>query len=129
MISSQITKTNSLIQIPIEEWTSSQEYIDEVSLLLHCAVAEKLKGNYELINIARNNLQRWMQTGKDFEDVGAWVDWKEILETSSIDEVIEVITADTDEGQRLRSSSPFVGIISQDERKRIMVQCAERRLD
>lgn len=125
MIASQTTKTNSLIQVPIEEWTSSQEYIDEVSLALHQLIAEKLRANNDLINVARNNLKSWMQHGKDIEGVGAWAEWKEILDKFSIDEVIEIITANTDEGQRLRSSSPFVGIVSQKERERIMVRCAE----
>lgn len=35
-----------------------------------------------------------------------------ILSTHSLDEVLKVLTEESDEGQRLRQSSPFSGILS-----------------
>ena len=39
-----------------------------------------------------------------------------ILFTHSLNEVLEILTEDSDDGQRLRQSSPFSGILSQRER-------------
>ena len=36
--------------------------------------------------------------------------------THSLNEVLEILTEDSDDGQRLRQSSPFSGILSQRER-------------
>ena len=45
--------------------------------------------------------------------------WQTILSTHSLNEVLEILTEDSDEGQRLRQSSPFSGILSQRERLEI----------
>jgi hypothetical protein len=39
-----------------------------------------------------------------------------ILFTHSLNEVLEILTEESDDGQRLRQSSPFSGILSQRER-------------
>ena len=38
------------------------------------------------------------------------------LSNHSLNEVLEILIEDSDEGQRLRQSSPFSGILSQRER-------------
>ena len=57
----------------------------------------------------------------------ALVEWQEILENSTPEEIRKIITQDTDEGQRLRSSSPFAGVLSEAEREKIWSECAEIR--
>ncbi len=91
--------------------------------MLHSGVAEKLRLNpTEVLQIARQNLDRWLKT-----ENSALREWQEILETHSPEEIIKIITQDTDEGQRLRSSSPFVGVLSDAERDKIWSECAEIR--
>ena len=91
--------------------------------MLHSGVAEKLRLNpTEVWQIDRQNLDRWLQT-----ENSALREWQEILETHSPEEIIKIITQDTDEGQRLRSSSPFVGVLSDAERDKIWSECAEIR--
>jgi hypothetical protein len=52
-------------------------------------------------------------------------EWMKILDRKRADEIADMITSDTDEGQRLRSSSPFVGILSHEERDKTWSECAE----
>ncbi|MGI9035909.1 MAG: hypothetical protein ACR2GD_07710 [Pyrinomonadaceae bacterium] len=59
--------------------------------------------------------------------ISAWLEWKKILETTSLENIIKLITADTDEGQRLRSSSPFAGLLTKKERRMIIEECEKAR--
>ena len=98
-------------------------FVDLFNLMLHRAVAEKLRQNSQnVLQIARNNLNRWLKNSNF-----ALLEWKDILETKTPEEIIRIITEDTDEGQRLRSSSPFAGVLTEEERERIWSECAEIR--
>ncbi len=104
-------------------------FIDLFNLMLHRAVAEKLRQDAKaVLQIARNNLNRWL-TSESFagSECFALLEWKEILETHMPEEIIKIITQDTDEGQRLRSSSPFAGVLNEAEREKIWSECAEIR--
>jgi len=102
---------------------NQSNFIDLYSLMLHSGVAEKLRLNpTEVLQIARQNLDRWLKT-----ENSALREWQEILDTHTPAEIIKIITQDTDEGQRLRSSSPFVGVLSDAERDKIWSECAEIR--
>lgn len=96
-------------------------FVDLFNLTLHLAVAEKLRRNsQDVLQIARNNLKRWSKN-ENF----ALLEWQNILETKTPEEIAKIITEDTDEGQRLRSSSPFAGVLSDAEREKIWDECAE----
>lgn len=97
--------------------------------MLHRTVAEKLRRNpKQVLQIARNNLSRWLKS-ESFagNERFALLEWQEILETRPPEEIIKIIRQDTDEGQRLRSSSPFAGVLSEAEREIIWNECAEIR--
>ncbi len=80
----------------------------------------------EVLQIARNNLERWLKS-ESFagSERFALLEWKSILDNSTAEEIIKIITQDTDEGQRLRSSSPFAGVLSEAEREKVWSECAE----
>ncbi len=80
----------------------------------------------EVLQTARNNLRRWLKS-ESFagSERLALLEWQDILENSTPEEIRKIITADTDEGQRLRSSSPFAGVLSEAEREKIWSECAE----
>jgi hypothetical protein len=104
-------------------------FVDLFSLMLHRVVAEKMLLNEaEVLRIARNNLERWLKS-ESFagSERFALLEWKEILENSTPEEIRKIITQDTDESQRLRSSSPFAGVLSEAEREKIWSECAEIR--
>lgn len=98
-------------------------FVDLFNLMLHCAVAEKLRQNPEFVlQTARNNLKNWLKDKNP-----ALLEWQNILETKTTEEIIKIISQDTDEGQRLRSSSPFAGVLTESEREKIWSECAEIR--
>jgi hypothetical protein len=98
-----------------------KSFVDLFNLMLHRAVAEKLRKNPDtVLRIARNNLKKWLQNNDS-----ALLEWRNILETKTPEEIIKIISQDTDEGQRLRSSSPFAGVLSETERERIWSECAK----
>lgn len=100
-----------------------KSFIDLFSLMLHRAVSEKLRRNPEkVLQIARSNLKKWLKDKNP-----ALLEWQNILENKTPAEIIKIISADTDEGQRLRSSSPFAGVLSEAEREKIWNECAEIR--
>ena len=102
-------------------------FIDLFSLMLHASVAEKLRLNsQEVLQIAQENLNHWLSSEKSNGNP-ALREWQKILDTQSPEEIIKIITQDTDEGQRLRSSSPFAGVLSETERDKIWSECAKIR--
>ncbi len=104
-------------------------FVDFFSWMLHRVVAEKmLADEAEVLRIARENLGRWLKS-ESFAggENSALLEWQTILENSTPEEIRKIITQDTDEGQRLRSSSPFAGVLSEAEREKIWSECAEVR--
>ena len=97
--------------------------MDLFSLMLHVSVAEKLRLNSdEVLRIARRNLSEWLKN-----EHPAHLEWQKIIEAKNPQEIIKLIIQDTDEGQRLRSSSPFVGVLTETERDKIWSECAKIR--
>jgi len=100
-----------------------ENFIDLFNLMMHRAVAEKLRHEPEnVLQIARDNLNKWLKAKNP-----ALLEWEKILDTETPEKIIKIISQDTDEGQRLRSSSPFAGILSEFEREKIWSECTEIR--
>lgn len=95
-----------------------------VSLSLHQLVVVRLGSNPLLMEKAKSNLQNWLEKTPN---VSAWLEWKEILETKSLEEILEIIIDETDEGQRLRSSSPFAGLVTSEERRAVIEYCEKTK--
>jgi hypothetical protein len=91
----------------------SHQLIDERSLELHRAIAERLRANPELIDHARRNLERWSLQHRDNPTLKACNDeWIDILNTYSFEELMSLLLERSDQAQRLRQNSPFPGILS-----------------
>ncbi len=107
-------------------------FSDRFSLSLHRRIAEKLRMDPRAVLVAANeNLDRWLSktsfaSGPERQSL---LEWKAILERSSPSEIGSIITAESDEGQRLRSSSPFAGILNETEQNITWNECAEIGLD
>lgn len=88
---------------------------DREKLLLHRAVVEHLRADPErVLRIARANLERWIaQSGPQ----PYYLEWQEILDTQSVDEIISLLLADNDRGQHLRQTAPFAHVLTDEERK------------
>jgi hypothetical protein len=87
--------------------------IDERSVALHRAYAEKLRSRPELLEIARDNLNRWYAGAGGSRP---YLDqWRQILERP-LDEMLSLIGREDEEMTALRQSSPFAGILDPKER-------------
>ena len=106
----------------------SHAFLDEFALAYHRAVAERLRAEPEgVLERAHRNLNRWME-GDAFGpgELASLEEWQRILVEADVNRLIEIITDISDEGQRLRSSSPFVGALSPEERLEILAACEQR---
>ena len=104
-------------------------FVDLFALALHQVVAEKIRVHgSEVLRIADDNLNRWLASESfSGSERFALLEWQTILKNSTFDEILKIITQDNDEGQRLRSSSPFAGVLSELEREKVWSECAEIR--
>jgi len=106
----------------------SHAFLDEFALAYHRAVADRLRVEPEaVLEHARRNLHRWTE-GSTFGagQLASLEEWRRILDEGDMERLMEVITDASDEGQRLRSSSPFVGALSPEERLEILAACEQR---
>ena len=94
-----------------------QKRSDERSIALHRAVAKKLRADPALWNIPMHNIFRWKN--RMGGSAPAVREWEYILDTSSREQILSILENESEESVRLRSSSPFTGILSDRERKRI----------
>ena len=95
--------------------------IEERSIALHRAVAERIRGNPKLMEEAIINLQRYLK--QSFSDsrkpISPLVEWQELLENQPLEEILDFMVSDSERARRLRQSSPFAGILTPQERWRI----------
>ncbi len=90
--------------------------IDERSLALHEVVARKLMASPVLLNTARENLRRWRQGDGRFAP--AFAEWDRIL-AGAVDDVAALLVERSARATRLRQSSPFAGILTEEERRAV----------
>jgi hypothetical protein len=106
----------------------SHGFLDEFARAYHRAVADRLRAEPSaVLEHARRNLDRWTE-GDAFGpgELASLDEWRRILDEADVNQLVEVITDVSDEAQRLRSSSPFVGVISPEERMEILAACEQR---
>jgi len=96
---------------------SDHRILDARSLAMHCMIAEKISRNPKLLDIARKNITRW--NAKSADPQPEYLNqWQDILDREW-SEIAELITNMSEEATRLRSSSPFAGVLDTEERERI----------
>jgi hypothetical protein len=95
---------------------SDHRILDARSLALHALIARKIARAPGLLDIARRNLDRW-RAARGTEPP-ALAEWRAIL-ARPWREVAAVLTDPGEEATRLRQSSPFAGVLSAAERRRI----------
>jgi hypothetical protein len=84
---------------------------DEVSLEMGRRVAARLREQPVLLQIARDNLDRWLRQNADAPAlVRCYREWLTILERP-LGEICQILCADTEEGRPLRQNSPFAGVL------------------
>jgi len=101
----------------------SHQWIDQRSLALHEAVAAKLEAHPQLLDVARRNLERWLQRNP----ATAVREWRSILDSTPLPEVVALLRSSSEEAARLRQSSPFAGLLTTEERRAILSVYESRR--
>ncbi|MET0498650.1 MAG: hypothetical protein ABW106_10340 [Steroidobacteraceae bacterium] len=109
---------------PVVSWVphaapmySSHRLLEARSLAMHAVIAQKIERDPKLLDVPRNNLKRWITRWEG--DAPAWYEeWRAIMDRPWL-EIAGIITEPSEQGARLRQSSPFAGILSAVERKRI----------
>jgi hypothetical protein len=84
---------------------------DQLGLLYHRAFAEKIRCRPSLLDVAKENLQRWIKSEPEAPPSRARREWHQILETKSVDEITHLMTDPSEDGHRRRQSTPFAGIL------------------
>jgi hypothetical protein len=91
------------------------------ALAYHRLVAERLDD--QLVEQARRRLASWRATGRIHPH---WaVEWERIL-ALPVPRIATAISADTPHARELRQTSPFAGVVSEHERRRL-AEAVERR--
>lgn len=102
---------------PVRPGYSSHRLLEARSLAMHTVIAEKIQRNSKLLKVAHRNLKRWRARWED--QAPAWHrEWSAIMSRPWL-EIAAIMTEPSEEGARLRQSSPFAGILSAAERRRI----------
>jgi len=103
----------------------SHEWIDHRSLALDQAIAEKLRAEPGLLEQARRTLDHWLEQRRPAVP-SVLLEWHEILVRWPLERILALLTSADEEPRRLRQSSPFCGILSREERLRILKEYESR---
>ena len=107
----------------------SHQFLDRLALAYHYAIAARLiAAPEEVLSVARDNLRRWMKIHAESSTAYALEEWQHLIDTRTVSELIAIITEDSDEGQRLRQSTPFVGVLPETEREEIFILCEKKAI-
>ncbi|MDP1660933.1 MAG: hypothetical protein Q8L55_03375 [Phycisphaerales bacterium] len=87
-------------------------YQDRVSLAMNTLIAAQLPSRPEWLKLARDNLARWKRLNADAPSLlRCYHEWEAILQCPLTD-VCSLLTAQTENSQRLRTNSPFAGALT-----------------
>ena len=92
-------------------------HIDARSRDMARIVVERIDADPSLFNVALENLERWRRLHGTLSRASE--EWEQILKRPW-SEIREILLDESDEGQRLRSSQPFVGLVTEEERLAII---------
>lgn len=95
----------------------SHQWIDLVDLAMHRAIARKIRREPKLFQRARRTLARWEKAKRACPP--PLREWREILRNNNPNAVLRLLTRTGDNETRLRSTSPFRGILTQHEVERV----------
>ena len=98
---------------------NGHEWIDRRSLAFDAIVAEKVERDPKLIQKAIGNLERWISQRQP-DPPQVLFEWLDILQSSDVSKILTLLRASDQNATRLRQSSPFCGILTEEERLAIL---------
>jgi antitoxin component of MazEF toxin-antitoxin module len=105
---------------PVSNSGSTHEVLDELKRLLSVAVVRRCTPQ-EIRAQGLANLYRWKAQGTW---ASAYDEWTEILQKGNDGELFAAMLGRDDNSNRLRQSMPYVGLLPQEEVKRIYEKAA-----
>ena len=93
----------------------SHKWIDQRSLALDLLIAEKIAARPELLQQAVQTLECWIAQRQP-SPPAVLLEWREVLRECSLTDLLDFLRSDKEKACRLRQSSPFCGILSDEER-------------
>lgn len=96
---------------------SDHRIADARSLAMHVLAARHIARDPRLLDRARATVERWVARYGERAPV-ALVEWRALLDRPW-EEVLARATAFSEEGARLRQSSPLATLLAEDERRRV----------
>jgi hypothetical protein len=102
-------------------FTHPHQRNDWIALEMARLVARRLRENPKWVEQGRDRIRRARERGRDFS---AYREWEQILDSRTVPEIAQILEAETEEGQRLRSSRPFIGapFVTDQERREILAR-------
>ena len=101
-----------------EPW--SHPWLDQLGLLYHRAMAEEIRLRPELRAVAIENIDRWMaRNDYPASVVSALRFWRDLLSKAPVEELIAAMVDPSESGHQARQNTPFAGLLTQEERRRI----------
>jgi hypothetical protein len=124
--SSELRESSASYAPPAETATPepwSHQWHDQLGLLYHLALAEKIRVCPELCNVAVENIDRWLSRNEyPASAVRALMAWRDLLTKAPLEQLIEAMTDPSEQGHQVRQNTPFAGILTQQERRQIRDQ-------
>jgi hypothetical protein len=87
--------------------------LDQRSIELHRAIADKLRAYPALLDIARENLDRWSQMPGHSQPY--WDAWRELL-NRPFENLLDLLVEDSERMTAMRQATPFAGVLTPAER-------------
>lgn len=101
---------------------------EEKSLWLHRALLTPLMLDpNSVLQAARKTIDEWRPKHRSDGMVSHYLDLWEYVIDKGIDEVVSVLTGRDERSVELRQNSPFAGVLSDDERRRVLQSFREHR--
>jgi hypothetical protein len=92
---------------------TQQELIHLRNLAAHGMIAEKLLHDPRVLDVASENIRRWRKRNGA---TPALQEWERLLNTGNLHAILHALLSVDEKGMRLRSSSPFAGVLNEIER-------------
>jgi len=100
------------------------EVIDERSLEMHRVVARELRADPSKLDRVVAWIERFLgDPDYSVQSKDALTEWLDLIRTRGLPGVLAALEDRSEEGQRMRQSSPFAVIMPQDERRAILARC------
>ena len=111
------TRWQSTAPVTLSPGLLKHRIIEARSLAMHCLIARKIEADPALLEVARRNLAAW---GARYGDrlPRALEEWRAIL-GRPWPQIAALISDPGESASRLRQSSPFAGVLTPSERRRV----------